>query len=90
MSKVIWKYELEVMDMQPIEMPVGAEILCLQTQGLKPCLWALVEPNVVTEERYIETFGTGHIIQSIGINRTYIGTYQTDKQLVFHVFERID
>jgi hypothetical protein len=30
---------------QEIEMPIGAEILCIQTQNEKPCIWAKVDEN---------------------------------------------
>lgn len=91
MYKAIWKYELEITGKQTLHLPIGAEMLCVQMQGVTPCLWALVKPYGVTEDRYIETFGTGHNIGcDMGIDRAYIGTYQTIDKLVFHVFERTD
>ena len=41
--KTIWKYPLRIRDWVRLEMPRGAEILCVQVQGLTPCLWALVD-----------------------------------------------
>lgn len=89
MKKLIYKFELETTDNQTIKMPIGAEILTVQTQNEVPYLWALVDPTESGEKRYIEVFGTGHEVHyDIGISRKYIGTYQLHGgSLVFHVFE---
>jgi hypothetical protein len=88
--KTIYKYPLEVTDKVVITMPLGAEILCVQMQGITPCLWALVDYNTakadITEERIIRIAGTGHGITEVIIS--YIGTVQLYKgNLIFHVFE---
>lgn len=90
MKKTIWKFELEVNDKQFIRMPKEAELLSVQSQNEKPCLWALVNPNTATEERCFEVFGTGHTVHcDMGIDRKYIGTFQLHNGgLVFHLFER--
>ena len=87
--KTIWKFELETIGNQNIEMPIGAEILTIQAQSEEPCLWALVNPEAKKELRIFEIFGTGHPIRyDTGITRNFIGTYQLkDGGLVFHVFE---
>lgn len=83
----IWKYELSTTDDQTIKMPMGAEILTVQMQHRKPCIWALVNTTAKLTERNIEIFGTGNPISVVG-ERKYIGTYQLlDGGLVFHVFE---
>lgn len=89
MSKSIWKFQIETTDTQSIQMPIGSEILCVQTQNGKPCIWAMVDPEKQKEFRNLEIFGTGHTIND-KIDRIYIGTYQLNGgALVFHVFERI-
>jgi len=89
MKKTIWKFELNPDDTQSIEMPEFAQILCIQTQNLKPCLWALVEPENRKVKRTFEIFGTGYNIPS-NRERQYIGTFQTDNGFyVFHCFELI-
>lgn len=89
MRKAIWKFQLETTDTQVIQMPIGSEILCVQTQKEKPCIWVLVNPEKQQELRNIDIFGTGHEI-SDSIERSYLGTYQLNSgPLVFHVFERI-
>lgn len=82
----IWKFEIEVIDAQIIEMPQGAIILCVQTQEGRPVLWARVNPDNPKVGRKIITHGTGHLVQET--TGDHIGTYQLhDGALVFHVFE---
>lgn len=89
MSKTIWKFPIEVADVQKILMPVGAKVLTVQEQNSIPCIWALVDPEADREIRFFEMFGTGHpILYSAGVSREYISTFQVrDDSLVFHVFE---
>jgi len=86
----IWKYELTLGHPQEIEMPVGAEILTVQSQfENQACLWALVEPANYPVKREFEIFGTGVDIYE-NPNRKYIGTYQLRGGIfVFHVFENV-
>lgn len=87
MTKTIWKYELDITGVQSIQMPKDAEILCVQAQNGKPCLWALVNPVAEKETIGLFTYGTGHIVPTEPYVHRYIGTYQLeDGALVFHVF----
>jgi len=81
----IWKWTLQITDLQQIEMPIGAEILSVQVQHGLPQVWALVKESNETEKRTFITCGTGNPIpENIG---RYLGTYQCDNgALVFHVF----
>lgn len=82
----IWKFDLEVKDDQDIEMPGGADLLCVQVQGGQPRIWAHVNPNQPRNKRRIMTVGTGHPISRRFVK--YIGSYQMDDgALVFHVFD---
>jgi len=91
MNKTIWKYEMGITVKQKLEMPVNAEILTVQIQEGKPCLWALVDPNEKKEIRTFETFGTGSPIYcDMEIDRKYIGTCQLyDGSLILHIFETL-
>lgn len=84
----VYKYELEITDEQIIRLPFAAEILTVQMQRDKCCLWALVDPRHEFEERTICIHGTGHHIQD-GIRLKYISTFQIPNLgLVFHAFEK--
>jgi hypothetical protein len=90
MEKRIYKYPLLITGIQMVELPVGAEILTVQTQNESPCLWALVDHNEIEKKKVlIEMFGTGHDVQyGMGASRKYISTFQLKGgSLVFHAFE---
>lgn len=88
MEKQIWKYELQNEGVQELKMPKGADILTVQTQYEKPCLWALVNPDAVEVSRGFMIYGTGHPVPTEPYPHKYIGTYQlSGGALVFHVFE---
>ena len=54
----VYKYELEITDEQIIRLPFAAEILTVQMQRDKCCLWALVDPRNELNERTICIYGT--------------------------------
>lgn len=82
--KRIYKYKLEITDVQTILMPRGASILTVQLQEGEPHVWALVNPEYAKEEIVIHTYGTGSPIETPG--KLYIGTYQLNG-FVWHVFQ---
>jgi len=85
----IWKYEIEATDYQVINMPSGAEILGVQVQYGKPCIWAKVDPECNKEEREFVLCGTGHTIQS-NLHLKFIGTFQLmEGRFVGHIFEKV-
>jgi len=89
MNKRVWKFVLDPNNTK-IVMPVGAEVLTVQSQNNEACLWALVDPDSERETRVFDVYGTGHNIRyDIGIDRKYIATFQLNDGLVFHVFERL-
>lgn len=47
--KRIFKYQLEITDRQTILLPHDAEILSVQVQNQKPCLWAKVDEKMPPE-----------------------------------------
>lgn len=92
---MIWKYVLERRRVQTIRMPKGAQILSLQTQATKPCLWAAFEHedqdylNFKEETRTIVTLGTNDGANVSLSSLTFLGTYQIDNgNEVYHVFEK--
>lgn len=85
--KTIWKFPLPTTDEGSVlEMPIGAEVLTVQTQTDRPQLWAVVDPFADTELRTFRTYGTGHPIEHDP--GRYVATYQLHGGgLIFHVFE---
>ena len=93
--RTIHKYLLSITDEQVVEMPIGAEILTVQTQGANSvCLWAEVDAEQPKESVTIFTYGTGH--QMRDVKQRYIGTYQLNggglvgNGLVFHVYREVE
>ena len=85
----IFKYPIPVEDYFELILPTGTEILTVQTQYNKPCIWCLVYPDVVpTEKRKFRLVGTGHPIEEGLVSLDYIGTFQLfNGTLMFHLFE---
>jgi hypothetical protein len=84
--KTIYKYKLDVTDMQTVSMPIGSKILNLNTQQEVPCIWALIDTDNEIEDRKFSIYGTGHECRPC--YEEYIGTFQIKQGfLVFHVFE---
>lgn len=88
----IWKCELSKVDEQTISLPKESQILTVQIQHGKICIWVLVEPDLPLEERIFEIYGTGEVIKESFslVTREYIGTFQCNGgDLVFHLFEQV-
>ncbi len=85
----IWKWPLEVTDLQQVQMPRGAKVLSVQMQYGRPKVWALVDEREPQEPRSFATFGTGNPLPPDGHYGRFLGTYQFHGgNLVFHVFEQ--
>jgi hypothetical protein len=86
--KSIWKYPLNLVSEQSVDMPQGAQMLTVQMQHEQPHIWALVDPASPKVGRFVMIYGTGHGIPDD--TGRYVGTFQlADGDLVFHVFESI-
>ena len=84
--KCIYKYDLTLSGEQEIEMSEDAQILSVQTQYEKICIWVLFDTKKKMVKRKFIVKGTGHPIEEK--NMKYIGTTQMMKgNLVWHVFE---
>ena len=82
----IWKWMLNMTDVQAVEMPDSAKLLTVQLQGGMPQLWALCDENAPKEPRRIAIYGTGN--QMPDEPGEYIATFQLHGgALVFHAFE---
>ena len=82
----IWKWTLELTDVQTIEVPAGAKLLSTQAQQDVIQLWALCDENAPKEPRRIALYGTGNPMpDDVG---EYISTFQMHNgHLVLHAFE---
>lgn len=85
--KTIWKFSLDLVDRQVIDMPHGAQVLTVQKQSHALCLWAVVDTTAEREGRIFEIHGTGNPMSEIDIKRLYVATVQ-QLPFVWHVFER--
>lgn len=84
MSRTIWKYPLEVTDIQKIRIPLARKYLFVAEQYDRITLWAEVDAaaRIITEKIVIH--GTGHPVEK---DEYYIGTcMQAGGQLVWHVY----
>lgn len=90
MKKVVWKFFLKP-SIESISMPIGAEVLSIQSQGDDVCLWALVDPKQALEKRKFVVLATGQeVLFTEWENVKYISTLQFPIEgLVFHAFEII-
>ncbi len=89
----IFKYELDVIGVVVLEIPESGEILTIQVQYGKPCIWVLVDPSKPVVTRTFKTYGTGHEVSSEPFDKTlnYLCTYQLqDGKFIGHVFEVIE
>lgn len=83
--RTIYKYPLQVIDSQVVQLPGGGIPLTVQVQNDIPVLWSVVNTDLPNAPITINTYGTGHpIVERPG---EYLATYQLcGGGLVFHVF----
>jgi hypothetical protein len=85
--RTIFKYPLGVAGELGLSMPKGAQLLSVQVQHGKPCLWALVDVNAPTAQRRLAIRGTGHHCGSIPAS-AFVGTFQLEGgAFVGHLFD---
>lgn len=70
--KRIFKYSLEILDRQEVELPAGAKILSVQAQNGLPQIWAMVDDSQVkTDMVHIRIIGTGYEIPDADSHGVY-------------------
>ncbi len=84
----IHKYALPITDSFELELPMGAEILYINTQGGEPFLWCSfhVEQEERTQKRKFTMIGTGQEFSAKGLR--YIGSLVMNP-FVWHWYEII-
>jgi len=80
----IYKYPIEITDIQEIEMPINAEVIHagLDPQGT-PCVWAKVRTDNKTDIFTFYIVGTGNSIPVMA--RRHVGSFNHGP-FVWHVF----
>ena len=91
--RTIWKYKIPLTDKFELHLPVGAEILYVNTQIIdceeQYCMWVGVNSEASQEKREFILRGTGHGMPDVTLE--YIGSFWVDKGvLIFHLFEVIE
>ena len=80
----IYKYELKIPGVNTVPLPIESEILSVQMQQEKLCMWVMLEPDAPKQIELFVVYGTGwDISDSPG---KHLGTVQ-DRGLVWHVFQ---
>lgn len=82
--KTIWKYELQIVDEQVLEMPRMAVPLSVKLQYGVACLWAEVDSSEKTERRKVFCCGTGNPMKDM-TECLFIGTV-IQGQFVWHFY----
>lgn len=85
--KTIYKYTLDANN-TVLEMPMGAKVLSVASQGDDLCLWAKVDTEDPIEQRTFEVYGTGHPMPDDDEHLQFLGTaLMHGGSLVWHVFQ---
>lgn len=84
----VYKFTLESVECQALELPLNSKILSTETQGDDILIYALVNTQETKKEyRDIRVYGTGHEIPDIITEYTFLGTAKLyNGGLMFHVF----
>ena len=82
--KTIWKFDFDVSDSTQLrDMPDASQVLSVQVQSGKICLWASVFPDNQLRTRAFRVRGTGH---EWGVGEEWVGTVQMPP-FVWHLLE---
>lgn len=89
----IYKYQLETIDIQLINIPritgeedFKSQVLNVDIQNGSPCIWCLVDAEEEQQQIKIRIIGTGNPMPMLSKD-DYLGTYQLyNGEQVFHVF----
>ena len=83
----IFKFPLEVTDVQDVSMSSDAVILSAIEQYGAIVVYARVNPNAVASRRRFFVVGTGHPLDRIDPTAVFVGTVKTEGgALIWHVF----
>lgn len=86
--KAVYRYDLDEVIEQEIEIPRNAQLLKVERQTRLPLglsLWALIDPDEPMARRKIFLVGTGHL--EVPDSAIFISTYQEPMGFVWHFFD---
>lgn len=89
-GRVIFKYQMPVLEEFTMKLPAGAEIIRIEDQGGMFWMWAVVNTDAPDEERRFRAFKTGAKIPD-GLALRYIGfcAIFVQMELGLYIFEEI-
>lgn len=87
-GKVIFKYQMPVLEAFTMKLPAGAQIIRMQDQGGMFWLWAVVDTDAPVEERHFRAFKTGAAMPG-DLNLHYVGfcAVFVQMELGLYIFE---
>lgn len=87
-GRVIFKYQMPVLEQFTMQLPAGAEIVRMQDQGGMFWLWALVRTDVPDETRHFRAYKCGGKIPD-DLSLKYIGfcAVFVQQELGLYIFE---
>lgn len=89
-GRVIFKYQMPVLETFTMKLPQGAEIIRMQDQGGMFWLWAVVRTDVPDEERKFHAYKCGGKIPD-DLNLKYVGfcAVFVQQELGLYIFEEV-
>ena len=89
-GRVIFKYQMPVLEAFTMRLPAGAEIIRMQDQGGMFWLWAVVNTDAPLEDRRFRAFKTGAEMPD-GLPLRYVGfcAVFVQMELGLYIFEEI-
>ncbi len=87
-GKVIFKYQMPVLERFTMMLPQGAEIIRMQDQGGMFWLWAVVDTEALLVERHFHAYKTGAAMDAAA-NLKYVGfcAVFVQMELGLYIFE---
>lgn len=89
-GRVIFKYQMPVLEHFTMQLPQGAEIIRMEDQGGMFWLWAVIDTEAPVEEREFYAFKTGAKIPD-GLRLRYLGfcAVFVQMELGLYIFEPV-
>ena len=89
-GRVIFKYQMPVLEQFTMKLPAGAEIIRMQDQGGMFWLWAVVNTDAPLEKRRFRAFKTGAAMPD-GLGLIYVGfcAVFVQMELGLYIFEEV-